>query len=324
MNRLRRALVAGIAVSALLLVVLVARIDWPEFSAAFRQVSGTWILGAAVAVFVSVLMRALRWQLVAGLPIEQLAGVWHANVIGNVGNIIYPGRVGEVLRAAALHRIARIPPGQAAASAFADRLGDVVILALAAVAVASIIAGLPETAVEASVGLALALLATFAVFLAFGNTFAPLLSRVAARLPRDLAERVPRWYAQALDQARALWRPGVLAGALALSVAGFACDYAIMWFAMQAMGWSLPVAAAVAVGVFISFGTLLPAAPGYIGIYQVACVLALHPFGVAESAALAYSVIVQVTTLAMHGLFGLATFAHCGWTLLPAGKRPST
>ena len=315
MTRLRRTLLLGIAVSAVLLAVFIARLDWAEFSTAFRQVSGRWLVGAAAAVLGSVSVRALRWQFIAGLPLGRFVSVWYADVIGYVGNMLYPGRAGEVLRVAALHHIAQVRPGHALASAFADRLGDLVVLALAAVAVASTVMSLPVTVVVVAVAMAVVPLAAFVAFLAAGDRFTPLVHRVAGWLPCRLAERMPHWYAQSLQGADALRRPHVLAGALALSIVAVGCDYAIMWFAIRAMGWSLPFVAAVAVGVLIAFGTLLPAAPGYVGIYQIACVLALQPFDIAESAALAFSVIVQVTTLSVLALLGLAAFARYGWAL---------
>jgi hypothetical protein len=310
---MRRALLLGIAVSTVLLVVFVARLDWAEFALAFRHVTAEWLLGAAVAFLGSVSVRALRWQIVAGLPLRRFAGVWYSDVIGYVGNAVYPGRAGEVLRIAALHHILKVPPGRAVASAFADRLGDVIVLAVAATAVATLTMDIPHSVIVMAVLVALCPLAAFAAFLAYGEFFTPLIARVTGWLPRKWMDRTLRWYTQSLEHARALRSVRVLVAALALSVAAVGCDYAIMWFAIQAMGWSLPFAAAVAASVLVAFGTLLPAAPGYVGIYQVACVFALRPFGVAESPALAYSVVVQVTVLLTLAVLALIAFARYGW-----------
>jgi glycosyltransferase 2 family protein len=311
---MRRALFLGIAVSAVLLAVFVARLDWREFALAFRHVAAEWLLGTAVAFFGSVSIRAVRWQIVAGLPWQSFAGVWYSDVVGYVGNAVYPGRAGEVLRIAALHHILHVQPGRAVASAFADRLGDVIVLAFAAIAVATLTINVPAGVIVTAVVFALCALAVFAVFLVYGELFVPVLARPPRWLPGRLMERVHRWYTQSLEHARALRRARILVAALALSIAAVGCDYAIMWFAIQAMGWSLPFAAAVAASVLVAFGTLLPAAPGYVGIYQVACVFALRPFGIAESPALAYSVVVQVTVLTTLAALALIAFAQYGWS----------
>jgi uncharacterized protein (TIRG00374 family) len=315
MSGMRRMLLGGIAVSSVLLAVLVARLDWVEFAKSLRQVSGQWLLAAAIAMGLSISVRAVRWLVIAGVPARRFADVWYADVVGYVGNAIYPGRAGELLRIAALHRISEVRPGEAVMSAFADRLADVIVLGVAALAIASLVAGLPPALFGVALGVALVPLAVFLAFLVLGGRLLPLVSSLARLLPGKYAERVPRWYVQSLDYVRELRRPGILAAALALTAVAMMCDYAIMWFAFLAMGWSLPLAAAVAASILVTLGTLLPAAPGYIGIYQVACVLALQPFGVAESAALAYSVIVQATVLSVLALLGLVTFAHYGWSL---------
>lgn len=315
MTGMRRVLLGGIVVSTVLLAVLVARLDWVEFAASLRQVSVQWLFAAATAVALSISVRALRWRVIAGLPPRRFADVWYADVAGYVGNAIYPGRAGELLRIAALHQISEVRPGEAVMSAFADRLGDVVVLGVAALAIASVVAGLPAALQGVALGVALIPLAVFVAFLVLGSKLSPLVSSLARVLPGRYAERVPRWYEQSLDYVRELRRPRILVTALLLTTVAMMCDYAIMWFAFLAMGWSLPLAAAVAVSILVTLGTLLPAAPGYIGIYQVACVLALKPFGVAESPALAYSVIVQVTVLSVLALLGLVTFAHYGWSL---------
>lgn len=312
---MRRMLLAGIAVSAVLLAVVIARLDWVEFGRAFRQVSGQWLVAAAIAVALSISVRALRWLVVAGLPARRFTDVWYADVVGHVGNAIYPGRAGEILRIAALHHISEVRPGQAVMSAFADRLGDVIVLAVAALAIVSLVAGLPPALLAVALGVALVPLATFVAFLVLGGRLLPFVSSLARLLPARYPERIPRWYVQSLDYLRELRRPRILTATLALTAVAMVCDYAIMWFALLAMGWSLPFAAAVATGILLALGTLLPAAPGYIGIYQVACVLALKPFGVAESPALAYSVILQATVMAVLALLGLVTFAHYGWSL---------
>jgi uncharacterized protein (TIRG00374 family) len=311
----------GIALSGVLLVVLVMRLDWAEFIAAFRHVSAAWLLGAAAMVVATVSVRALRWQIVAGLPLRAWPGVWYADVIGYVGNLLYPGRAGELLRVAALHHIAQVRPGEALASAFADRLGDLLVLAVITGAVFGAVVDLPRSLVVTAVAVATIPLVVFVVFLAFGSAFAQRIEWIAAMLPRTIGARTAHWYHQALERGHALRSPKVLAVAVALSFAAAACDYTIIFLAIRAMGWALPILAAVTVGVLIAFGTLLPAAPGYIGIYQIACVLALRPFGVGESAALAYSVVLQVTILGVFALLGLASFARYGSALLVPRAR---
>ena len=60
--------------------------------------------------------------------------------------------------------------------------------------------------------------------------------------------------------------------------------------------------------IFIGFGTALPQAPGMIGTYQYACILALDLFGVPHEKALAYGIAlnaVQLATICSQGLVAI-------------------
>ena len=312
MTKLRSALLLGIIVSAGLLAALLARLDWIEFARAFHDVSPLWLGAAAMLTALSIAVRALRWTLISGLPSRQWAGVWYAEVVGYVGNLLYPGRVGEILRVAALHQLTRIPPGKAVASAFADRIADLVVLSGATILVVSHVAGLPGNLLGAAIVTGLTPLTLFIAVIAFGDVWVRVVGRMARKLRGQWTERLPRWCAQGVQSSRALRKPQVLVGVLLLSSVAAVCDYGIMWLVIRAMSWSLPVIAAVTVGILITLGSLLPAAPGYIGIYQVACMFALRPFGIGESAAIAYSVILQATVLIVFVLHGLAAFWRYG------------
>ena len=75
------------------------------------------------------------------------------------------------------------------------------------------------------------------------------------------------------------------------------------------------------VGVFLNAGMLLPAAPGYIGIYQIACIFALGLYGVGEAEAVAFSVVMQLVVLSVLLVSGGAAMVSCGFRLTPGAAR---
>jgi uncharacterized membrane protein YbhN (UPF0104 family) len=77
---------------------------------------------------------------------------------------------------------------------------------------------------------------------------------------------------------------------------------------MHAFAFPVPFSAALIVFIFIGFGTALPNAPGMIGTFQWACVLALELFGVSKPDALAYGLVlnaIQLFSLVAQGLVAL-------------------
>lgn len=80
------------------------------------------------------------------------------------------------------------------------------------------------------------------------------------------------------------------------------------YIVILAFGFDLPFNAALMVFIFIGFATALPNAPGMVGPYQVACIIALGLFGIAKPEALAYGLVVnaiQLVTLVAQGLVAL-------------------
>jgi uncharacterized protein (TIRG00374 family) len=295
----RATLAVGVAVGLILIGIFALRMDWREFRDAIEQVRWSWIVAGAAALLGTISVRGMRWLAVAGESVSAFGAYWNATIVGYVGNALYPGRAGEVLRIAALHHAMRVPPGEALASAFMDRMADVVLLTLMTLYVVAFGAreSFGSSVVISVVAVAAAFIAAFAVAAMLGERLHPPLARACARLPGRWSERVPRWYLQAVAACRGLAQPRRLAATALLTALAFCLDYTAFWLMLRAFDWSLPVQAAMTVGVFLAVGSLLPAAPGYVGIYQVACVLALSWYGVNESAALAYSLVMQGTTL---------------------------
>lgn len=73
-------------------------------------------------------------------------------------------------------------------------------------------------------------------------------------------------------------------------------------------GFDLPFTAALVIFVAIGVGTALPNPPGMIGVFQVACVVALGLYGVPEADAVAYGIVlnaIQLLTLIAQGVVAL-------------------
>jgi uncharacterized membrane protein YbhN (UPF0104 family) len=204
----RKGLAIGLGVSAVLVAIVVARIDWPEFRGAFDVVRWSWVGLGCAGVAATITIRAMRWAALSGAHAAQLGAYWNATVIGYVGNVLYPGRAGEVLRIAALHHALRLPPGELLAKAFVDRMADVVLLGLAAFYVLGVLT--TQVAGDARAALALGVhLVPVALFIALLRSRAPeaLVKRLASGLPGHWSERIPRWYAQLLDACGELSEP---------------------------------------------------------------------------------------------------------------------
>jgi len=310
-------LVIGLILSVAIVALFAARMDWAEFSTTLGLVRWTWIAGGCAGIALAIGFRAVRWATVAG-AFSSMGSYWNATVIGYLGNTLYPGRAGEVLRIAALRKALQLPPGELVATAFMDRLADILALGLITVYVSIHTTAIASDTLHRVVTLLIGLpVAGLIVLLVLGERLKHRVERLCAGLPGHWKARLPRWYAQALNAFASLRVRHRWMGAAALTLCAFSIDYMVLWMFLQAFAWQIPAFAAVTVGVLLGLGSLLPAAPGYLGIYQVACVLGLAPYGIGESSALAYSVVSQGATVLMIGVLGLVAGARYGFHFRP-------
>ena len=308
-----KGLVVGVLLSVVIVALFVVRMDWGEFQGALADVRWLWVAGGCAGIAVTISVRALRWATLAG-AFPLVGSYWNATVIGYVGNTLYPGRAGEVLRIAALRKSLGVPPGELLATALMDRMADVVALGLvAAYAGAYTTAITSDTLQRVVILLAAVPFLGLVVLLVQGERLKPMLTRLCSDLPGHWPARLPRWYGQALDAFASLRKHGRWMSAAALTLGAYLIDYTVLWMFLKAFAWQLPLGAALTVGVLLAIGSLLPAAPGYLGIYQIACVLGLAPFGIGESSALAYSIVAQGATVLMIGVLGVIAGARFGF-----------
>ena len=200
---------------------------------------------------------------------------------------------------AAVGRFAQVPMGQAVTSAVVDRVADGLMLGVFMLLVIAIHGAnmLGRGVLVSVIGVFVVAAAGLVSFVIWGDRWQARVTRWAESWPAPpVRQRVPRWYAQALEGVQTLRQPRRLLTVGVLNVTVFLLDYGAMWLVIAAFGWSLPFWAAITVGVFIAVGTSLPSAPGYVGVYQVACVLALRIYGISEAPAAAYSIVLQVLT----------------------------
>jgi glycosyltransferase 2 family protein len=289
----------GILFSLVLLIILFTKIEWATFWAAMQRVVWPWLALAGTITAGGTLLRALRWNLIAGVSINRYRFFWHAASLGYLGNAIYPARAGEILRMLSIAHSTDLPMSRAVTSAVIDRMADLVMLGTITLLVAAhhganVLGREGLFGVTALIGIALA----GAVLLALkGGGYQSLVNAFAQRLPTAIGSRLPGWYSQAYDgllPLRSRWR---MTAVLTLNVVVFLFDYLAMWTGFSAFGWSLPFWAAVTMSVFIAAGTSLPSAPGYVGVYQVASVLALGLYGLDGASAVAYAIVWQLLSL---------------------------
>ncbi|HEU6446096.1 MAG TPA: lysylphosphatidylglycerol synthase transmembrane domain-containing protein, partial [Gaiellaceae bacterium] len=296
--------------------------DWARVGDAFEAVYWRWV-GVALALnLLSVLVRAVSWNVVIrqALPRPQqppFTQVFSAFAIGLLANAVLPGRIGELARVGVLAR--RTPRGQGITgrllgTVFAHRLFDLIpaLLLTAFVLATTRIPHWAVTSLElvAVVGIALFL----AAILVAGRELRPLPEgAMAARRLLAMAQR----------GLQVLREPRAAALAALLQTTGWLIQLFAVWSMMKAFGIDAPISAAGVVLLLMNVATIFPLWPGNIGLLQAVVALPLVSYGVAYSTGLAFGLGLQVLEMSVGVGVGTIFLMREGLSLETLRRMPA-
>lgn len=275
--------------------------DLAALSRALGGVRTSFVALTVVTSLLTPVLKAMRWRWLfdpqrPALGVVRLASLI---VIGQAVNFYVPGRWGELVRAYLTGEEAQVSKWFVLGTLAAEKLVDLVVLAVLVVALIPFVV-LPDALAVRVDALVLAAAAVTVIALA-------LLGGRSAWL--RLAERALRILP---PPAAAQWRKRIEAGLDGLATLGRPRAAAAVWvwtllFWMLAaitnlvllLAFDLPPSATMALLVLavLQGGVAVPSTPGKIGVFQLLCVLALSVFGVPEATGLAYGLVLHVVVV---------------------------
>lgn len=309
--------VRGIAVLASLAATMLALWwrgpEWDTVYHAFDFVSWRWVAVGVLLNLLSVLARALSWNLTIhqalAPPLPTFSQVFSGFGVGLLGNAVLPARAGELARVAVLRRRLSGRPGTSATllgTVFAHRLFDLFPIALLVAYVAAT-AKLPHWALTGLVILGLVGLALLAV--------AMISARRAPGVPPQGSRTARRLLAMARQGLAVLRAPAAAFAAIVLQIAGWTLQLLAVWAVTKAFELDVPLPAAALVLLLMNVATVFPLWPGNVGLLQAAVALPLVQYGVAYGTGFAYGLVLQAIEMSVGVGVGLVMLAREGLSL---------
>lgn len=271
----------------------------PETLVSIRSALAQANVGGFLAVCVLTIfgfwVRAIRWRhlIRAGRPIST-PSLFSATMIGFMANNVLPFRLGEIVRPWVLARRERLPNSMLIATIVVERAIDMLTL-LTIFGVALLIHPIAENTsagrmVQEGARLMIALSVALTIFVVAAERNRAIALAALRIVPAGARDRAGRLLERFLDGFALFRDPLKLFEVFALSVGMFLC-YAV---ALGITGWSmhlsaLPWYSGLVMLVVTAIGIMVPAAPGYVGTLNIACVVGLALFGIAKGPASAYS-----------------------------------
>ncbi len=293
MTRLKIA--AGVIISAVLLGILLWTVDLRELADALKHTRWEWTLLSVALTLAGLWIRAWRWHYLFPPGTDPPALV-PAVMIGYMVNNILPLRAGELVRVYVVRRRWRRGFWTTLATLVVERVLDslaVVLILGVLVLLIPVPAIFRWTAVTLLAADAVAITA-MAVLVAAPASGRRLVAALTRRRP-GLGDRITRVFDRfvlGLDGVRTLAH---LPPLLVWSTLVWVAPALAAWAMLRALDLDLPLLVSWTVLAFVGMSMSIPSAPGYVGVFHYAAVLALEVFGVPRPTALGYAIIFHAT-----------------------------
>lgn len=323
----------GIAISAFFLVLAFRGQDFGEIRDSLGETNLWWALPALVLYLLGVYLRAVRWRILLRPVAPQATSrqLFPVVIIGFMANNLLPLRAGEIVRSVVIGREFQVRKTSALATIAVERIFDGITM-LAFLAVSMVFVSLTSELQHLAIislfifaGLLLAMvLLTFA-----GDFVSRLLQLVLGPLPAGIRERVETMAESFLGGLGVLKSRGDLTKVVLTSIGAWLLE-ASMYF-LLAVGFGAQVrevmtaAATLLTTGVANLSTLIPGAPGYIGQFEYGVKLVLNgAFGVPESQALAYAILVHAALYFPITILGLIEWFRRSLSMRELSQKPAS
>ncbi len=292
------ALIFGILISAAFLYI---GLQGLKLSDVWRDVRGVhlgWLLTGASIYFLAVLGRTWRWHyLLRPIRSVPLRTLFPIVVIGYMGNNIYPFRAGEVIRAYVLKRDEDVSMSSSLATIVVERVFDGLVM-LIFVFVALPFADIGEAWLRDVVFFStLFFWGAFIVFMIVAlrpehmrRIYIVLIDRL---LPARFGAKTKSMADKFMLGLENLRRPRDLIMTLVSSVFIWLTETTKYWFVMHAFNFEVSFFALMVMTAVVNLATTLPSSPGYVGTFDTPGIKTLTAYGVKESVAASYTLVLH-------------------------------
>jgi len=305
---MKKKLIAGLALGALLVWLSIRGIEFRGVADGFRTIRSGYVLPTVAVMFLMQILRSIRWGLILRPigKVDQLT-LFSVTSVGFLAIIAIPARLGELARPCLIANKSRIPMSSALGTIFVERALDGLAILIVAV-VALFFTPLPSWLVRSGVLFLLATLALFAVMILMivrQEASLRILAPLIQRLPARYAGAVNRLIGHFIEGFQIMVDPALLFFGTLLSIVIWLIDVLAIYLLFLASGLHLPVAAAFVVMIILIIGIAIPAAPGFIGNWHYSCILGLSLFGIPKTDALTFAIIYHALSIGIILLLGL-------------------
>ncbi len=300
----------GLLTSLGCIVWLLRYVEEDEIFARVREVHPGYLIAAIIVTIISYILRAARWPLFFRDGAPGLYDSYRCLIIGFFMNNVLPARIGELVRAHVGGKATKQSRTIVLATIAGERLADGLMISLLFAVLFSVFST-PEESQHASqifyvaYLFGAATLFTVLVIIFRARVFS-LLQRLNRIMPGNLSTytlvRVQRF----VEGLAPMFKPSKARTIGAFSAVIWSVELLVYFLVAKAFSQELTIGALSLFLAAVNFSSLIPAAPGGIGVIEAFATLALVQLGLNREASLAMVAaqhIIQIAVVGVPGLF---------------------
>jgi hypothetical protein len=306
---MNKKVILGILISIVLIYLSVKGINLQDVFRDLKNIQLSYVIFFILLVILMQLLRSYRWGVILQPmgKIDQFS-LFSVTSVGFLAIAAIPARIGELARPYLISKRSSIKMSSALGTILVERVLDsFTVLAIAVIVL--FLTDLPPWMIKSSIIFFLLALVMFCfiVFLILRRDAAlKLINRILSKLPGKFAHTIDEVIHHFIDGFQIITNIKFLLYLFFLSALVWLVDVLAIYMLLKAFDFTLPVMASFVVMIILIVGIAIPTAPGYIGNWHFACVLALSFFGLAKTEALSFAVVYHFLSMVIVVVLGVA------------------
>ena len=306
---MNKKVILGILISIVLVYLSVRGINLQDVFRDLKNIQLSYVIFFILLVILMQCLRSYRWGVILQ-PMEKIDQfiLFSVTSVGFLAIASIPARIGELARPYLISKRSSIKMSSALGTILIERVLDgFTVLAIAVIIL--LLTDLPPWMIRSSIIFFLLALGMFCfiIFLILRRDAAlRLFNRILSKLPGKFAHKIDDLIHHFIDGFQVITNIKFLLYLFFLSALIWFVDVLAIYMLLKSFDFTLPVIASFVVMIILIVGIAIPTAPGYIGNWHFACVLALSIFGLAKAEALSFAVVYHFLSMAIVVVLGVA------------------
>jgi hypothetical protein len=306
---MNKKVILGILISFVLVYLSIRGINLQDVFRDLQRIQFSYVISFIILIMLMQWLRSYRWGVMLQ-PMEKIdqLSLFSVTSVGFLAIASIPARIGELARPYLISKRSSIKMSSALGTILVERVFDsFTVLAIAIIIL--FFTDLPPWMIKSSIIFFLLALVMFCfiIFLILRRDAAlKLINGILRKLPGKFAHKIDELIHHFIDGFQIITNIKLFLYLFFLSALIWLVDVLAIYMLLESFGFGLPVMASFVLMIILIVGIAIPTAPGYIGNWHFACVLALSLFGLAKAEALSFALVYHFLSMIIVVVLGVA------------------